>query len=167
MKCARGMRHYACMCALSGSACGYAHCAESRKCTCCSWCPSRCAFAPTYCCPLCVPILILYQFIQLFTRSHSFIYFSLYSHSILGVVFTDIPSYAELWESRIREYGKLVYQTEKIQTKVPDSCKVFIVRSFGTQRLEEGLVKGFPHRELQSDQGIDLGASKSQEGCSL
>ena len=83
------------------------------------------------------------------------------------MVFTDIPSYAELWESRIREYGKLVYQTEKIQTEGPDSCKVFIVRSFGTQRLEEGLVEGSTHRELQSDQGIDLGASKSQEGCSL
>ena len=35
-----------------------------------------------------VPILILYQFIQLCSRSHSFIYFPLYSHGILGVVFT-------------------------------------------------------------------------------
>ena len=41
---------------------------------------------------------------------------------------SDIPSYVEMWESRIREYEKLVYKTEKIQTKVPDSCKVFIVR---------------------------------------
>ena len=39
---------------------------------------------------------------------------------------SDIPSHVTLWESRIREYEKLVYQTEKIQTKVPDSCKVFV-----------------------------------------
>ena len=42
---------------------------------------------------------------------------------------SDIPSHVELWESRTREFEKLVYQTEKIRTKVPDSCKVFIVQS--------------------------------------
>ena len=75
----------------------------------------------------------------------------------------DIPSYGELWESRIREYEKLVYQTEKIQTKVPDSCKVFIVRSVVPRDLEKDLLKVHTNRELQSDQGVCLGASKSQE----
>ena len=45
------------------------------------------------------------------------------------VMMSDISSHLELWESRMREYEKLVFQTAKIQTKVPDSCKVFIVRS--------------------------------------
>ena len=53
---------------------------------------------------------------------------------------SHIPSYVELWESRIREYGKLIYQTEKIQTKVPDSCKVFIVRSLVPRNLEKDLL---------------------------
>ena len=54
---------------------------------------------------------------------------------------SDIPSYVELWESRIREYEKLVYQTEKIQIKVPDCCKVFIVRSLVPRDLEKDLLK--------------------------
>ena len=37
-------------------------------------------------------VVILYQFIQLFTRSHFSHMFSLYSHSILGVIFTSIKS---------------------------------------------------------------------------
>ena len=41
--------------------------------------------------------------------------------------------------SDIRECEKLVYQTEKIQTKVPDSCKVFIVRSLVPGDLEKDL----------------------------
>ena len=57
---------------------------------------------------------------------------------------SDIPSHVELWESRIREYEKLVYQTEKIQTKVPDSCKVFIVRSLVPRDLEKDLLKVHP-----------------------
>ena len=44
----------------------------------------------------------------------------------------------------IREYEKLVYQTEKIQTKVPDSCKVFIVRSLVPRDLEKDLLKVQP-----------------------
>ena len=57
---------------------------------------------------------------------------------------SDIPSHVELWESRMREYEKLVYQTEKIQTKVPDSCKVFIVRSLVPRDLEKDLLKVHP-----------------------
>ena len=53
---------------------------------------------------------------------------------------SDIPSFVELWKSRIREYEQLVYQTEKIQTKVPDSCKVFIVRSLVPRNLEKDLL---------------------------
>ena len=34
-------------------------------------------------------VVILYQFIQFFTRSHFPHWFSLYSHGILGVVFTE------------------------------------------------------------------------------
>ena len=54
---------------------------------------------------------------------------------------SDIPSYVDLWESRIREYDSLVYKTEKIQTKVPDSCKVFIARSLVPRNLEKDLLK--------------------------
>ena len=42
---------------------------------------------------------------------------------------SDIPSLLELWKSRFRVYGKLVFQTEKTQTKVPDTYKVLTVRS--------------------------------------
>ena len=41
-----------------------------------------------------VPILILYQFIQLFPVAILFICFSLYSHGILGVVFTHTVGYS-------------------------------------------------------------------------
>ena len=54
---------------------------------------------------------------------------------------SDVPSYVELWESRIRECEKFFYQTEKIQTNVPDSCKVFIVRSLVPRDLEKDLLK--------------------------
>ena len=57
---------------------------------------------------------------------------------------SDVPSYIELWESRIREYEKLVYQTEKILTKVPESCKVFIVRRLIPNDLEKDLLKIHP-----------------------
>ena len=60
------------------------------------------------------------------------------------VKMSDISSHLELWESRIREYEKLVFQTEKIQTKVPDSCKVFIVRSLVPKDLEKDLLKIHP-----------------------
>ena len=50
-------------------------------------------FGPAYCCPLCVPIVILYQFIQLFTRSHSFT--KIFTHGILGVVFTMAFGYEQ------------------------------------------------------------------------
>ena len=39
---------------------------------------------------------------------------------------------------------KLVYQAEKIQTKVPDRCKVFIVRSLAPRDLEKDLLKVHP-----------------------
>ena len=39
-------------------------------------------------------VVILYQFIQLFTRSHFSHMFSLYSHGILGVVFTHTVGYS-------------------------------------------------------------------------
>ena len=39
-------------------------------------------------------VVILYQFIQLFTRSHFSHMFSLYSHGILGVVFTPPVGYS-------------------------------------------------------------------------
>ena len=39
-------------------------------------------------------VVILYQFIPLFTRSHFSHMFSLYSHGILGVVFTPPVSYS-------------------------------------------------------------------------
>ena len=54
---------------------------------------------------------------------------------------SEISSLPELWENRIREYEKLVFQTEKIQTKVPDSCKVLIVRSLVPKDLEKDLLK--------------------------
>ena len=57
---------------------------------------------------------------------------------------SDIPSYVELWESRIREYEKLDYQTEKIQTKVPDICKVFIVRSLVPRDFDKDSLKVHP-----------------------
>ena len=60
------------------------------------------------------------------------------------VKMSDISSHLELWESHIREYEKLVFQTEKIQTKVPDSCKVFIVRSFVPKDLEKDMLKISP-----------------------
>ena len=41
-----------------------------------------------------VPILILYQFMQLFSRNHFSHMFSLYSHGILGVVFTHPVGYS-------------------------------------------------------------------------
>ena len=39
---------------------------------------------------------------------------------------------------------KLVYQAEKLQTKVPDRCKVFIVRSLVPRDLEKDLLKVHP-----------------------
>eukprot|EP00974_Lingulodinium_polyedra_P113135 10950929-Lingulodinium_polyedra.AAC.1 len=56
----------------------------------------------------------------------------------------DTMSYIEFWESRIREYDQLVFQTKKVATKVPDSCKVFIVRSLVPKDLEKDLVKIHP-----------------------
>ena len=57
---------------------------------------------------------------------------------------SDTVGHIELWESRIREYEKLVYQTEKIETRVPDSCKVFVVRSLVPKDLEKDLMKIHP-----------------------
>ena len=57
---------------------------------------------------------------------------------------SDISSHLELWESRIREYEKLVFQTEKIQTKVLHGCKVFIVRSLVPKDSEKDSLKIHP-----------------------
>ena len=59
-------------------------------------------------------------------------------------------SYIELWESRIREYEKLVYQTEKLETRVPDSCKVFLVRSLVPKELEKDLLKIHPSADYKT-----------------
>ena len=75
---------------------------------------------------------------------------------------SDIPSHVELWESRIREYEKLVYQTEKIQTKVPDSCKVFIVRSLVPRDLEKDLLKVHPTANYKATK--ELSWSKQVSG---
>ena len=77
---------------------------------------------------------------------------------------SDILSHDELWESRIREYEELVYQ---IQTKVPDSCKVFIVRSLVPRDLDKDLLKVHPTANYKATKEKKLGASKSQDGCSL
>ena len=66
----------------------------------------------------------------------------------------DISSHLELVENRIREYEKLVFQSEKIQTKVPDSCKVFIVRSLVPKDLEKGLAQNPLHCELQDEKRV-------------
>ena len=60
------------------------------------------------------------------------------------VKMSDISSHLELWERRIREYEKLVFQTEKIQTKVLHGCKVFIVRSLVPKDSEKDLLKIHP-----------------------
>ena len=46
-------------------------------------------------------VVILYQFIQVFTRSHFSHMFSLYSHGILGVVFTQHGSMRVILESSL------------------------------------------------------------------
>ena len=54
---------------------------------------------------------------------------------------SDTPAYIELWESRIREYERLVEKTEGLKTAVPDSCKVFLIRSLDPKDLEKDLLK--------------------------
>ena len=54
---------------------------------------------------------------------------------------SDVPSHVRLWENGIREYEKLVYQTEKIQTKLPDSRTVFIDRSLVPKKLGKNIMK--------------------------
>ena len=57
---------------------------------------------------------------------------------------SEFPGIIELWESRIREYEKLVLQTENLVIKVPNSCKVFIVRSMVPKELEKDLLRVHP-----------------------
>ena len=56
----------------------------------------------------------------------------------------EAPGSLELWESRIREYERLVLQVEKLETRVPDSCKVFIVRNLVPKELEKDLLRIHP-----------------------
>ena len=44
-------------------------------------------------------------------------------------------AHVELWESRVRAYEKLVLQTEGIATKMPDSCKVLVLRNMVPEDL--------------------------------
>ena len=55
---------------------------------------STCTILLFYIVVLILLVVILYQFIQLFTRSHFSHMFSLYSHGILGVVFTPPVGYS-------------------------------------------------------------------------
>ena len=66
---------------------------------------------------------------------------------------SEISSLPELWESRIREYEKLVFQTEKIQTKVPkdlekDLLKIHSTAKYKTTKeyiLEQAILKRDAH----------------------
>ena len=78
-----------------------------------------------------------------------------------------IPRHVELWESRIREYEKLVYQTEKIQRTVPDSCKVFIVRSLVPKDLDKDLLKYHPTANYNATKEYLLEQASFKKGCSL
>ena len=65
----------------------------------------------------------------------------------------------------IREYEKLVYQTEKIQTTVSDSCEIFIGRSLVPKDLERDLLKIFiPWRTTRAIQRVHPRAGKLQKG---
>ena len=64
-------------------------------------------------------------------------------------------------KSGIREYEKLVYQMEKIQIKVPDTCKVFIARGLVPRNLEQDLLKVYTSANYKATQSKNLGASKS------
>ena len=80
---------------------------------------------------------------------------------------SDIPSFVELWESRIRKYEKLVYQTEKIQAKVPDSCRVFIVCSLVPRDLEKDLLKVHATANYKATKEYILEQASLKEECSL
>ena len=98
--CCSSLRHYACMCALSGTVCGCARCdtPRNRRCALCAchprrhWCSHCCAFGSTCCCQLCRPNSHTVVVHPTLFRSHFSHMFSLYSHGILGVVFTENPS---------------------------------------------------------------------------
>ena len=70
---------------------------------------------------------------------------------------SDVPCHLVLWVSRILEHEKMVFQTEKIQTKVPDSCKVLIVGSFGALRLGQGHAQISSYGELQDHHRVHAG----------
>ena len=99
--CTRGMRHYACMCAVELFVDVHVvirHAIVDVQCV----LVIRVVIGvhivvllvPLVGVHFVVPILILYQFIQLFSRSHLSHMFSLYSHGILGVVFTPPVGYS-------------------------------------------------------------------------
>ena len=62
----------------------------------------------------------------------------------VGWEMSDISSHLERWESRSQECDQFVFQTEKIQTEAPDSCKVFIIRSLVPKDMVSGLLKVLP-----------------------
>ena len=57
---------------------------------------------------------------------------------------SDLTGAIEMWETRIREYERLVEQTEGDKCKVPQSCKVFIVRNMVPKDMEKDLLKIHP-----------------------
>ena len=75
---------------------------------------------------------------------------------------SDISRKLELWESFIREYQKLVFRTEKIQTKVPNSCKVFIVRSLVPKDLEKDSLKIHPLENYKTTKNTSLSRRASK-----
>ena len=58
--------------------------------------------------------------------------------------YLDLTGAIEMWETRIREYERLVKQTEGEACKVPQSCKVFIVRNMVPKEMEKDLLKIHP-----------------------
>ena len=57
---------------------------------------------------------------------------------------SDVPSYVELWEARIREYEKLVEAEEKKEHTVPKSCKTFLIRMIVPKEFEKDLLRVKP-----------------------
>ena len=58
-----------------------------------------------------------------------------------------------MWDSRIREYENLVRQTENLDSKVPHSCKVCIVRSMTPKELEKDPLRVDPSANYQVTKG--------------
>ena len=80
---------------------------------------------------------------------------------------SDFFGHVELWESRIGEYEKLVYQTEKIQRTVPDSCKVFFARSLVPEDLDKDLLKVLPTATYNATKEYLLEQASFKKGCSV